>query len=170
MKKHAEEYWAGIVRREDIKVTKLDFCQDLKGSFIPDNWPEANRKIKERLQQFMDAIIERPDLHIFPQGPDGTFTVKHGANILRTSFQYDVVDKDKTKLMTIKFYDKSLDLMGREGSKTVGSRFSKILGSNSTQGILEESVRLAQHTGLTRVEISLNLNHSEGWTLMDRLS
>ena len=91
----------------------------------------------------MDAIIERPDLHIFPQGSDGTFTVKQGANILHTCFQYDVVDKDKTKLMTIKFYDKTLDLMGREGSKTVGSRFSKILGSNNTQGILEESVRLA---------------------------
>ena len=72
----------------------------------------------------MDGINERPHLHIFPQGPDSTLTVMLGANILPTSFQYDVKDKDKNKLMTIKFYDKTLDLMGREGTKTVGSRFS----------------------------------------------
>jgi len=124
MKKHAEVYWTGSVRREDIRVTKLDFCVDLKGSFIPDNWPETNRRIHEHLQELMDGIYDRPHLHIFPQGPDGSFTVKQGANIFHTSFQYDIIDIDENKLMTIKFYDKTLDLMGREATKAVGSRFS----------------------------------------------
>ena len=41
MKKHAEVYWAGSVKRDDISITKLDFCADLKGSFIPEQQPEA---------------------------------------------------------------------------------------------------------------------------------
>ena len=72
----------------------------------------------------MDGIIDLPHLQIFPQGPDGIFTVKQGANNIHTSFQYDVMDKDNIKLYTLKIYDKVLDTFGREGTKAVSTRLS----------------------------------------------
>ena len=51
-----------------------------------------------------------------------------------------VTDCDFQKLITIKVYDKTLDLIGRDGCKSVGSRFAAILGSSKKIGILEHSV------------------------------
>ena len=31
----------GAVKRGGINVTKVDFCMDLAGSFIPENWLDA---------------------------------------------------------------------------------------------------------------------------------
>ena len=45
--------------------------------------------------------------------------------------------------MVIKYYDKTLDLQGREATKLVGSRFSKILGSKQEITHLEATVRRA---------------------------
>ena len=95
------------------------------------------------LQGVMDYICARPGENLYPQGLDGCFTVKKGDNTIQTCFQYAVMDRNQDKVMTLKIYDKTLDLMSREGTKAVGSRFSNILGSNQTPGILEESVRLA---------------------------
>ena len=53
------------------------------------------------------------------------------------------MDQNKAKVMTVKVYDKTLDLIGREGCKAVGSRLSQILGTNQTPSCLDESVRLA---------------------------
>ena len=67
--------------------------------------------------------------------------------------------------MTIKIYDKTLDLMGRDGSRPVGSRFATILGSRMTPGLMEQSMKLARFTGLTRVEVSLHLDQEGDMTL-----
>ena len=72
----------------------------------------------------MDGLCARPGENLYPQGAGGGFTVKRGDNKLQTCYQYAVMDRDQAKVMTVKFYDKTLDLMGREGTKAVGSRFS----------------------------------------------
>ena len=46
--------------------------------------------------------------------------------------------------------------MGREGCLPVGSRFSTILGSSEKLDQLSKSMKKAQHTGLTRVELSIH--------------
>jgi hypothetical protein len=42
---------------------------------------------------------------------------------LASCFKYEVKDARGKKVMVIKIYDKTLDLMGREGYSDVGSRF-----------------------------------------------
>ena len=55
--------------------------------------------------------------------------VRFGTNNLDSCYQYEVVDSKKNKVMNIKFYDKILDLVGRESTYTVGSRLKEIIGS-----------------------------------------
>ena len=57
--------------------------------------------------------------------------VLHGSNNLATCFQYEVVTKDGEKVLNIKFYDKVLDLVARDGYQMVGSRVNQILGFNN---------------------------------------
>lgn len=45
--------------------------------------------------------------------------------------------------MTVKIYDKLMDLMGREAKLLVGSRFPSILGSKRVLGEIENRVREA---------------------------
>ena len=57
--------------------------------------------------------------------------------------------------MTVKFYDKLMDLLGREGSHQVGSRLHTVLGCNRFLTPFQKDVCRTQKTGLTRVEISI---------------
>ena len=52
-----------------------------------------------------------------------------GDNNLNSCYQYVVKDSDKAKLLTIKIYDKILDLIGRESHFLVGSRMATVLNS-----------------------------------------
>ena len=62
---------------------------------------------------------------------------------MSTSYQFVVEDDERNKLLTVKIYDKVLDLISREASKTVGSRMSMIIGSKNKLGELEKSIRKA---------------------------
>ena len=55
--------------------------------------------------------------------------VMRGDNIIETCYQYTVKDQEGEKLLAIKFYDKVLDLVARDGCHLVGSRIATILGS-----------------------------------------
>ena len=46
----------------------------------------------------------------------------YGSNNLATCFQFEIINKEGEKILTIKFYDKILDLIGRNGYQVVGSR------------------------------------------------
>ena len=106
--------------------------------------------MKKQLQDLMTEISGDAAINFFPQDvegdcgePDKSLTVVMGDNNLQTSFQYTVRQKG-TKVMTIKVYDKILDLIGREGSKAIGSRLCDILGSKRKAGSsIEERVRKA---------------------------
>ena len=54
--------------------------------------------------------------------------VIRGGNNLDTCYQYTVLGEENDKLLNIKMYDKTLDLIGRDGTQMVGSRLSQILG------------------------------------------
>ena len=58
-------------------------------------------------------------------------TVRRGDNIRSTCYQYAVFDGVGCKVLVIKFYDKILDLIGREATHMVSSRIATIVGSSS---------------------------------------
>jgi hypothetical protein len=58
-------------------------------------------------------------------------TVHKGENNLTSCYQYTVDDMSGIKVMNIKFYDKFMDLIGREAFHTVGSRLNVIVGSTA---------------------------------------
>ena len=55
-------------------------------------------------------------------------TVTIGDNNLDTCLQFKVKDKNKDHFLTVKAYDKMVDLIARDGCLPVGSRLSTILG------------------------------------------
>lgn len=57
--------------------------------------------------------------------------------------------------MTIKIYDKLLDLIGREAHHMVGSRIAVILGSRQVLTSFMRRIKEAQDDGLTRLEVSI---------------
>lgn len=85
---------------------------------------------------------------------EGLRVVK-GQNNLSTCFQYKVKNSCEKHLLTVKIYDKMVDLVVRDGALTVGSRINNILGSKYTLSIFEKRLCQAQYTGMTRIEISI---------------
>ena len=82
--------------------------------------------------------------------------VLSGSNTIASCYQFVVKDLKGAKILTIKLYDKVLDLVGREYRHPVGSRISQILGSKSQLTTFDRRVRASQHVGLSRVELSIN--------------
>ena len=72
-----------------------------------------------------------------------------------TCYQYAVRSEGNDKLLNIKMYDKTLDLIGRDGTQMIGSRISQILGCKSQYNTFIKRVCRAQSSGLTRLEISI---------------
>jgi hypothetical protein len=65
--------------------------------------------------------------------------------------------------MTVKVYDKLVDLIARDGCKPVGTRLSKIVGSSYRIGDLEKRVRKARASGLSRLEVSFYFTNVDGY-------
>ena len=64
------------------------------------------------------ALYGLPELYVF-----------RGNNNLDTCFQYAVKDYMGDHLLTVKVYDKILNLFAREGSHSVGCRIAEVIGS-----------------------------------------
>ena len=74
---------------------------------------------------------------------------------MSTCYQYAVTNETGCKVLGIKFYDKMIDLIGREATLLVGSRVSSIVGSCHSKDAFNERLRQTQRTGLTRLEVSI---------------
>ena len=81
-----------------------------------------------------------------------------GDNNLSTCYQYTVTGAAGCKVLGIKFYDKMMDLIGREATHLVGSRVSTIVGSCRSKDAFSQRLCQAQFTGLTRLEVSIYLD------------
>lgn len=99
------------------------------GSFLPVEKEVVFNRIKMHLQRVIDLIAGSEQNRLIHSWRRGTLRVKGEDRRLQTCFKYVVFDRDGCKVMTVKIYDKTLDLMGRDGCLPVGSRFSSILGS-----------------------------------------
>ena len=94
----------------------MDYAQDFKGSFIPDDPTEAYNIMKDTLEPEINRIFNTYDENFLRHGMTGGLTVKKGSNCLTSCFQFDIFDDDCDKLFTVKVYDKILDLISRDGS------------------------------------------------------
>lgn len=63
-------------------------------------------------------------------------------------------------VLKIKFYDKVMETVGRDGYKQVGSKCSRIVGATRVLDDLNLKFRRAKMAGLTRIEVSFLFDDS----------
>ena len=83
-----------------------------------------------------------------------------GDNLLDSCAQFKVKDSGNKYYLKVKFYSKDLDVIAREGSHNVSTRFNWIVGSKRQLGALEKRFRETCYVGLTRCEVSLYFNNT----------
>ena len=157
VKEHALNNWH--YNNDDlqtIKIAKMDYAQDFKGSFIPEDQAEAFKIMKEILEPEVNRIFNSYDENFLLHGMTGDLTVRKGNNCLSSCYQFDVYDDDSDRLFTIKVYDKILDLVSRDGSQIVGSKVKAIVGSKKHLSSFNRKIQRAEGTGLTRLELSIH--------------
>ena len=133
------------------------------GSFMPFDEREAYDEVKSILQERIEDVFNHTTTNFFNARHLGELTVNRGDNILPTCFQYAIKNDEGLKLMTVKIYDKVMDLVSRDGSAIVGSKINVILGSKHNLTSFETMVARAEYTGVTRLEVSIHsptlINH-----------
>ena len=84
---YAAKHWKNVLDDPTvIRLTKMDFCRDYIGSFIPDRANELYQRIKEQLCEVFDVIAADDSLNILPD-PNGVgYIIRAGDNRIRTSF------------------------------------------------------------------------------------
>ena len=120
-------------RAAEIELTKIDATVDYLGSFLPEDATSAYNSIKDRLKQVMKdkKIIE--SLSFFSHRFKNTIQIVNGDERLDSMFKFNVKDALKSRVITIKLYDKLLDFISREARDPVGSRTSIVLGARRNQ-------------------------------------
>ena len=82
------------------------------------------------LDRSMTKAFQLGGLNFLSLNPISDLRVVRGENNLDTCYQYAVLDGDKETLLKVKVYDKTLDMIGRDGFNTVGTRLDHLLGSS----------------------------------------
>lgn len=135
-------------------VTKIDITIDLCGGYLPRVPRQARMILKEKLQGFVEEQIYEEKFEFFTQNCPPELAVRVGNNNLDTCSAFNIKDPEGVKYMTVKMYNKVLDLMSRDGTKPVGSRFNIALGCQRNLDVLAHRVKRTQTRGLTRLEVS----------------
>ena len=136
-------------------MTKVDVAIDLKGAFMPDVKSVAYSPIKKTLEGAINQLFSSSQTNFLSNSPVSGLKVMRGDNNLDTCFQYIVEGEGGDKLLVVKFYDKLLDLIARDGTHLVGSRIATILGCKQQLTLFDKRIRKLQHAGMTRVEVSI---------------
>ena len=116
---------------------------------------ESYNVMKDILRHQVSEIFSQRDTNFLALNALPELLVCRGNNILDTCFQYVVKGNEGEHLLTVKVYDKIMDLFAREGSHLVGSRVAEILGSRYQLSIFNRKLSQAQHCGITRLEVSI---------------
>ena len=103
----------------------------------------------------MTDVFNTDSLNFLALASINDLRVVNGENNLETCYQYAVVNDKNDRLLKVKFYDKMLDMIGRDGTQMVGTRVDHILGSKGTYSSFIKRIVQAQHIGMTRLEISI---------------
>ena len=139
-----------------IAVTKIDFTVDLEGSFMPAEGSNCRQVIHELLNSVVPQIFMSDDSNFLSLSSISDFRVRHGSNNLDTCLQYEVVNNAGEKILNVKFYDKVLDLIARDGYLMVGSRIGQVIGFSGEVNALTKRLLKAEKSGVCRLEISIH--------------
>ena len=143
IKSHAKAYWGyNYEELKKIRINKIDIARDHRGSFIPDVQSTAFDAMRETLKDELEHILSYGETNFLSFHTIGDLTITKGQNNLETCFQFDVKDDDGDKILTVKVYDKDIDLISRDGSKMVGSKTNAVVCSKLKMSILNQ--RLGQ--------------------------
>lgn len=138
-----------------IKPGKIDCARDFKGAFLAHNYASAYDAVKNQLQEHITQIFSDEKSNFISSSPLGNLTVHRGNNLLDSCLQYEVRDDEGIHILTVKMYDKLLDMVCRDNIRTVGSRISTILGSKKFLDKFDKRVYEAELFGMTRLEVSI---------------
>jgi len=100
------------------------------GAFLPNESKQLHKEIGEILGQTITEVFQAESHNFLSLGSISDLRVIRGDNNLDTCYQYAVVDGQADKLLNVKMYDKTLDLIGRDGTQMIGSRLDHVLGSS----------------------------------------
>ena len=139
-----------------IRICKIDIARDFKGSFIVTNQDAAFEAMKEALRDEIRQIFSSVHTNFLSTNMLSDLRVTKGGNSFASCLQFDIKDDNGVKLLTIKVYDKVIDLISRNGSQTVGSRVNAIVGAKFKLSEFNQRVCKAQSTGMTRLELSIH--------------
>ena len=112
--------------------------------------------MKESLSQALYDVLQTEDNNFLMPYQPSELKVTKGDNCLSTCYQFKVADKHHDKLLTVKVYDKVIDLLSRDGSTTVGCQARAIVGAKRSQSLFNKRLTDARKTGLTRLEVSIH--------------
>ena len=156
LQEHALTFWGCSQEvASQIELSKIDVATDMKGSFLPDLGKSYRNEISQLLSRVIEQVFNDNHTNFLALGSISGLHVTQGSNNLDTCYQYTVLSEGNDKLLNIKMYDKTLDLIGRDGTQMVGSRLSQILGCRGQYNTFIKRVCRAQSSGLTRLEISI---------------
>lgn len=128
---HASSFWLSSGEEiSSINLTKIDVAMDCFGSFIPCSSNHTYSMIKKLLNDLIGRLFCGEDTNFLSLTKVDDLRVHSGENNLDSCKQFWIKDGERCKLMTVKFYDKLLDLVAREGTHQVGSRMATVLGSS----------------------------------------
>lgn len=127
---HATYDWRmGSDAGNRIHVTKLDVTLDLAGSFLPDADFNCREYIRQETQTALDHLNHQSRLKIHNRRDYSCTRVRPGGNELDTCYQNKVIIGDGHKIMNIKTYFKTTDIIGKNGCHLVGNKLGRALGS-----------------------------------------
>ena len=157
VKKHAQVCWGyNYLELKAIRLCKIDIARDFKGSFIVSDQDEAFEVMSAALSDELRILFSSTETNFLSANVISDLSVTRGGNSFASCLQFDVNDDGGVKLLTIKVYDKVIDLISRDGSKPVGSKTNVIVGAKLKLTELNQRVRKAASTGMTRLEVSIH--------------
>ena len=153
---HAQFEWGlSEDQANEVRLNKIDVALDMAGAFLPVNKGKMEIEIKKRLETVIPKIFDTKGGNMISDKRLPALKVFKGKKTLATCFKYEIRDDEGSHLMTIKFYDKFMDLIGREGSHQVSSRLHTVLGCGRYLTKFQKNITQTQKVGMTRVEISI---------------
>ena len=153
---HAYLIWLNSEEEiSSINLTKIDVAMDCFGSFIPGSSNHTYSMKKKLLNDLVGRVFCGDDTNFLSLTKVEDLRVHSGENNLDSCKQFQIKDGEHCKIMIVKFYDKLLDLVAREGTHQVGSRMATVLGSSHKLSVFNKRLSSSQYTGLSRLEVSI---------------
>ena len=157
IKSHAKAHWGyNQAESKKIRISKIDIARDHEGSFIPEEKSDAYDDMSETLEFELGHILNSKTTNFLSIDNVGDLTITKNGNNLETCFQFDAKDDDRDKILTVKVYDKCIDLISKDGSKMVGSKTNAIVCSKQKMSLLNQRLCQTYKTGMTRLEVSIH--------------